>query len=57
MDEMQKKMVADFWDDKHEKQLEEMLLSDNGTELRKLFQDHPEKKEEYKFKILDSEWG
>lgn len=57
MDEMQKKVVADFWDDRHEKQFEEMLLSDTGTELRKLFKKHPEKKEEYKFKILDSEWS
>jgi hypothetical protein len=55
MDKIQKQMIADLWDDKHEKQLEKMLSSDAGAELRKLFQKHPEKKEEYKFKILDSE--
>ena len=55
MDKLQKQIVADFWDEEHEKQLNEMLSSDGGAELRKLFQKHPEKKEEYKFKILDSE--
>ena len=48
MDKLQKQIVADFWDEEHEKQLNEMLSSDGGAELRKLFQKRPEKKEEYK---------
>lgn len=53
MDKMQKKLIADRWDEAHEKQLETLLQENEG--MRKLFEEHPEKKELYKFKILDSE--
>lgn len=53
MDEMQKRLIKDYWDQKHEDMLNREL--ETNDELRKLFEKHPEKKEQYKFKILDSE--
>lgn len=53
MDKRMKKRIEDQWDAEHEKQLERVLS--HNEELRKLFQDNPEKKEEYKAKILDLE--
>ena len=46
MDEMQKKLIEMYWDDRMEKMLEDCLKK-NET-LRTLFEEHPEKKEEYK---------
>ena len=53
MDAAQKKLIADRWNDEHERQLE-AVLADN-EELRKVFEESPEKRELYKLKILDAE--
>lgn len=55
MDAAQKKLIADLWDEEHERQLEEILAE--NEELRKVFEENPEKKELYKFKILDAGEG
>lgn len=55
MDAEQKRIIKELWTEHHEKLLNKELEANN--ELRKLFEKHPEKKDEYKFKILDSEGG
>lgn len=52
MTEHDKRKLA-LWDETHEKQLEDIL--ENNAELRKVFETHPERKNLYKLKILDSE--
>ncbi|MBQ6744095.1 MAG: hypothetical protein IJR05_05005 [Acidaminococcaceae bacterium] len=52
MDEMQKKLIETCWNEQLEQMLEDCLKE--NKELRMLFEKHPEKREEYKFKFLDS---
>lgn len=52
MTDYQKQLVEKYWTESHEKQLNEHL--GQNDDLRKLFEKHPEKKELYKFKLLDS---
>ena len=53
MDIMQKRLIKEYWDQEHEDMLNREL--ETNDELRKLFEKHPEKREQYKFNILDSE--
>lgn len=53
MNKHEQEMIEQYWDEAHEKMLESVLV--NNEELRGLFETYPERKEEYKFKILDSE--
>lgn len=55
MNAEQKRIIKELWTEHHEKLLNKELEAND--ELRKLFEKHPEKKDEYKFKILDSEGG
>ncbi len=52
LDAAQKKLIAERWDEAHERMLESVLAE--NEELRKVFEESPEKKELYKFKILDA---
>ncbi len=53
MNKHDQKMIEKYWDEAHEKMLESVLV--DNEELRQLFETYPERKELYKFKILDSE--
>lgn len=53
MEQYKKDMIAKYWNNGLERQLEE-ALSDNPA-LAEVFKKHPERKEEYKFKILDAQ--
>ena len=53
MDTKQKQLIAERWDESHEKQLKK-VLSEN-EELRKVLSQSSEKMEMYKLKILESE--
>lgn len=53
MERKEQQLIDERWDKKHEKQLEEALAG--NEELRKLFKKSPEKKEEYKLKIIEGE--
>lgn len=53
MDKFEKQRLKELWDDKHEQQLERILSK--NEELRKVFEEHPDRKDLYRLKILDSE--
>ena len=53
MNEQEKRLLEQYWDEAHEKQLEK-ILSEN-EELRNLLEEHPDRKLLYKLKIINSE--
>lgn len=53
MTEQEKRLLEQYWDETHEKQLEKML-SEND-ELKKVFEKYPDRKDLYKLKIINSE--
>lgn len=53
MNEQEKKLLEEYWDEAHEKLLEKEL-SEN-EELRKIFREHPDRKPLYKLKIITTE--
>lgn len=53
LNEHDKKLLEMFWDKEHEEMLEKEFS--NNEELRKVFEKHPDRKDMYKLKIIDSE--
>ena len=51
MEQYKKDLIAKYWNDAFEQQLQDVLA--NNPTMVELFAKHPERKEEYKFKILD----
>lgn len=52
MNQMQKRLVRTCWTPQLEALLEDTIATSRS--LRELFQRHPEKRDEYKFKVLDA---
>lgn len=53
LEQYKKDLISKYWNDEFEQQLEKVL--EENLEMREIFQAHPELKEAYKFKILDSQ--